>query len=75
MLSPVNVVRHQMADIAQAPNVMCGEYTGKPLGQPDGRRRFYQCAVCGGWVDSFDAGQVAEHDGQPLPIAFISEAS
>jgi hypothetical protein len=40
-----------------------GSYTGAPLGGPRPGHRFYQCRICGGWVDSHDLIQVAEHEG------------
>lgn len=47
-----------------------GDYTGNPLCAPPRHgRRFYQCRICGGWVDSTDARQVAEHEGIALPAA------
>jgi hypothetical protein len=46
-----------------------GTYTGSPLCAPRGGRRFYQCPICGGWVDSADHAQVAEHEGVPALTA------
>jgi hypothetical protein len=47
-----------------------GTYTGNALCAPRGGRRFFQCPVCGGWVDSSDAQQMAEHEGEaPLSAA------
>ena len=57
-----------MTSQAPTPASPCGSYTGTPLCQPRNDRRFYQCPVCGGWVDSTDPRQLAEHEAQPAPI-------
>jgi hypothetical protein len=41
-----------------------GSYTGNALCAPRSGRRFYQCPICGGWVDSADPLQMAEHEGE-----------
>lgn len=47
-----------------------GIYTGNVLCTPRSGQRFYQCPICGGWVDSSDALQMAEHEGEvPLSAA------
>jgi hypothetical protein len=46
-----------------------GTYTGNALCAPRGGRRFFQCPICGGWVDSSDVQQMAEHEGEVPPIA------
>jgi hypothetical protein len=40
-----------------------GNYTDSPLCAPRSGKRFYQCPICGGWVDSADLAQVVEHEG------------
>jgi hypothetical protein len=56
-----------------------GTYTGTPLCRPRGSQRFYQCPICGGWVDGTDMRQVIEHEGGAAPaseaIAAVAEAS
>jgi Zn-finger nucleic acid-binding protein len=42
-----------------------GNYTGSPLCAPRSGRRFYQCPICGGWVDSADLAQMVEHEAIP----------
>jgi hypothetical protein len=48
-------------------------YAETPL-QPRNGRRFCQCRTCGGWVDSTDIQQLAEHD-LDLPSAELPRAS
>lgn len=45
-----------------------GKYIGKRVGDPpvDEAEHFIKCAVCGGWIDCRDLGQVFQHEG-PLP--------
>jgi hypothetical protein len=55
-----------------------GSYTGEPLCRPRDGRRFYQCPICGGWVDGADMRQVMEHEGAAAPVALdgtIAQAS
>jgi hypothetical protein len=58
-----------------------GTYTGSPLCAPRSGRRFYQCPICGGWVDSTDPRQTMEHEAIPsfaaaeAPPAEVAEAS
>jgi hypothetical protein len=53
-----------------------GSYTGAPLCEPRAGKRFYQCPICGGWVDSTDLKQVAEHEGNtPLTAALPTDAA
>jgi hypothetical protein len=52
-----------------------GSYTGNALCAPRNGRRFFQCPVCGGWVDSTDPQQVAEHEGEPLPVQSVEIAA
>jgi hypothetical protein len=39
--------------------------TGRPI-QVEEAEHFYQCALCGAWVDCRDLGMVFDHEG-PLP--------
>lgn len=43
-----------------------GSYTHQPLFRLNGKGRFYQCPICGGWVDGADVQQVIEHEGKPV---------
>jgi hypothetical protein len=60
---------------APAPTVAFprGDYTGNPLCAPRNGRRFYQCPICGGWVDSTDPLQMAEHEGK-IPLTPVAES-
>ena len=49
-----------------------GIYTGAPLCRPRGGGRFYQCPICGGWVDGADLRQVNEHEGG-MPAQAIAD--
>ena len=51
-----------------------GTYTGAPLCRPRGRDRFYQCPICGGWLDGTDMRQVMEHEGIAAPITDLPVA-
>jgi hypothetical protein len=53
-----------MSSATQTTSTPRGVYTGSPLCAPRGGRRFYQCPICGGWVDSSDPRQMAEHEGE-----------
>ena len=44
-----------------------GIYTGNVLCTPRSGHRFYQCPICGGWVDSTNLKQMAEHEGEAPP--------
>jgi hypothetical protein len=58
-----------------------GSYTGSPLCAPPSGKRFYQCPICGGWVDSMDVVQMTEHEAVPsftaveAPLIEVAEAS
>jgi hypothetical protein len=41
-----------------------GSYTGTPLCRPRGGGHFYQCPICGGWVDATDPHEVIAHEGE-----------
>ena len=43
--------------------------------QPNNGRRFFQCRTCGGWVDTTDARQMADHDADPTPAWQFPKAS
>jgi hypothetical protein len=45
--------------LAPPPALPRGTYTGNPIVAPRAGRRFYQCPICGGWVDSNDAAPAA----------------
>ena len=52
-----------------------GTYTGVPLCGPRTSQRFYQCPICGGWVDGADMHQVMEHEGGAAPAETMTATS
>lgn len=53
-----------MTSSAHTTAILRGPYTGKALCRPKDGARFFQCPICGGWVDSDDLCQVSQHEGQ-----------
>jgi hypothetical protein len=69
-----------MTALVQTSVIPRGTYTGTPLCRPRGNERFYQCPICGGWIDAADPHQVMEHEGgaspiQATPVMPVAEAS
>lgn len=47
-----------------------GKYIGERVGGPPVKseaEHFFQCSVCGGWVDMRDLGDVFAHEGPHEP--------
>lgn len=47
------------------PPIPRGRYLGHRVGgdPADEREHFFQCTICGGWVDMRDMGDVLAHEG------------
>jgi hypothetical protein len=63
-----------MSSTTQTTSSPRGTYTGNALCAPRGGRRFFQCPICGGWVDSSDARQMAEHEGEAPTLPPVTES-
>jgi hypothetical protein len=53
-----------MTSSAQTTAIPRGPYMGRALCRPKDGARFFQCPICGGWVDGDDLWQVSLHEGQ-----------